>query len=465
MATINSLGLGSGVLTSDVIDKLKANDTSLIITPFENKITLQKQKSEALKLLDSLLTNFKSSVSALDNDSLYQKRSVSGGNDSISVTANAGVAIQSFSISDTQLALKNVQESGKFSSTSNTIASGAGTMTLNVGGLTYDIPYTASTTLDTFKDSINSIAGERVKASTLQVGENDYRLILTSVKTGEDQTISITNGSGNLNNQFLPYNATTNPDGMAEIQAAKDASFKYNGITITRSSNEIDDVIAGVKINLLKDSGSANISVSQDTQAISDEMSNFVQNYNTLTSQLSSMTTTDVNAGKVGIFNGDNTINTITREINRLITSVNKDGLSLPQFGIDLSETGSMSFNASTFLTKFKENTVTSETFFNGKTTTDIYGNEKVENGLFTSLNTLIERYTGYNGMMTTLTTGSTDELKTLTANKARSQALLDAKYETMTARFVQYDSLITKLNNQFSSLQQQITAMLNAND
>lgn len=554
--SINSLGAGSGVLTSDIIDKLKANDVANIITPIDAKITLQKQKDSALSLLSSLLTTFQTSASTLNDDTLYQKRTSSGNTASVSVTADTGVAVQSFSITNTQLALKNVKESGSFSATSNTIATGAGTAKISIGTKSYDISYTAATTLAEFKDSINNIAGTEVKASTLQVGTNDYRLILTSAQTGATQAISISDssggtlntslyasskkiesqaftastdliasGSGNLtvamgtNSYVVNYDAATtlatlrdsintaagstiasidsnnklvlqstiagsssaltltdnsagldskltgyttyNP--LDEIQAARDASFKYNGITLTRSTNEVNDLVVGVHLNLLQDSGSANISIAQDTQAISDELNTFVQNYNTLTSQLNNMTTSDVAAGKVGIFNGNNSINSITREINKLITS-SINGLSLPDFGIDLSQTGTMSFNSNTFLTKFNADPSASETFLSGSTTVESNGNITTADGVFTSMQNLLESYTKSNGSISTMMTGSANESKALTLNKTRSQALLDARYATMTARFSQYDSLMTKLKNQFSSLQTQINAYTTGN-
>jgi len=464
--TINSLGLGSGVLTSDLIDKLKAADKASIITPIDSKITLQKQKDSALSLLKSLLTTFKSSANALGDSALYQQRSVSGNTSSVSVTADAGVSTQSFSISNTQMALNSVKESGSFGTAFSLVTAGSGTMGLTVGGITYDIGYTATTSLSDLKDAINAAAGSSVKASTLQVGTNDYRLVLTSVKTGADQTISLTDSvGGSLDTKLLAYDVATNPTGMQDIQTARDASFKYNGITLTRSSNAITDITPGITINLLEENGSANLAIVQDTQAISDAMSSFVENYNALTSQLTSMTTTDIAAGKVGIFNGDNTINAITREINQIITSVNSDGLSLPQFGIDLTQEGRMSFNSSTFTSKFNADTTLSEKFFSGMTTVSANGNTTTVDGLFTSLNTLAGRYTGFNGIVDMLATGSSNEIKTLNENKKRSEGLLEARYEAMSARFAQYDALISRLNNQFSSLQQQISMAVNGTD
>ncbi|MDD2830171.1 MAG: flagellar filament capping protein FliD [Sulfuricurvum sp.] len=550
---VSSLGAGSGVLTQTVIDQLKAADTKSIITPIDNKITLQQQKSSAISLLDSLLTTFKSSASALDNDALYQKRTVSGNTSGVSVTANSGVDVQSFSISNVSLAQKNVLESGSFLSNTASIASGSGTMKMTVGGLSYSIDYTSTTSLTDLKNSINTVAGSSVRASILQVGTNDYRLVMNSQKTGADQNIVISDSStGTLNNTLTSYKAissqafsspidtvasgagdltvsvggssynvaydastslenirdlinasvgssvatidgnnklilrssvagdsasvsltdnsglldsklttTTAMDKIGELQAATNAQFKYNGITISRSSNTISDLTVGVTINLLENSGSANISIAQDTQAISDEMNTFVQNYNSLTSQLNSMTSSDTTTGTVGIFSGDNSINSIRREINRVVTSMNSSGMSLSQFGIDLSETGTMSFNSSTFLSKFNTDTTASEKFLSGYTKVDSLGHSTTTDGIFTTLNTMLDRF---HTNMTNLTTSSTNQIKSLNDNKTRSQALLDARYTAMTAQFVQYDTIMTKLKNQFASLQTQISAYTTGN-
>lgn len=573
--TINSLGLGSGVLTANIIDKLKAADVANIISPVDRKITLQKQKDTALGLLNSLLSTFKTSVSSLDNDVLYQNRSVSGTNSSVSVTASAGVAVQSFTISDVVLAKKHVIESGSFSTSGSTVATGSGTMTLNIDSHSYGVDYTASTSLEDLKTAINNKAGGKIQASILQVGTNDYRLITTSKETGVAQSISMSD-TGNLSEKAYKLNDTVSSAAFSSadslvatgvgaagtynitmngvtypiaydetttltqlkdrinstvgsnaasikvegtsfklllqsptagedstfavsdtggylstnlttkvqhgsvtaqnVQQARDATFKYNGITMSRTTNDIEDtvvngiakknsIISGVSIKLLNEIAGANIAITQDVSAISTEMTTMVQSYNTLMSQLNDMTTSNPQTGAVGIFNGDNSIKSISREINRLITSTNSSGLSLPNFGIDLNQNGTMSFNSATFLSKFNSDPSASEAFLSGKTTIDNNGNPKTVDGLFTTINTLMEQYTGTNGRISTLTTGSANELKSLSSNKTRSQALLDARYASMSARFAQYDSMISKLNSQFSSLQQQISMATKSNN
>ncbi|MBV5320246.1 MAG: flagellar filament capping protein FliD [Sulfuricurvum sp.] len=559
--TVSSLGIGSGVLTADVIDKLKAADSANIITPIDNKITLNNQKNQALDLLNSLLTSFKSSVSALDDDSLYQARTVSGGNDYVSVSAAAGSQIRDFSLSVTNIAKKSVIASGDYPSLTAPIANGPGTLNLGIGGKNYSISYTASTTLTDLKQAINDAAGSSVTASTLQTGTSKYNLVLTSNTTGQDQAISLTDVSGNLSDTKLltkntksgsflaaddfvaasgtsgtmtlgvggttkdfAYTDTTTLQGMADminadttmntkvsanivqygsndfrmvltpksgdvasaitmsdsaggglssvlttgtsisagsmgiIQDGNDAHFTFDGISMTRSTNSITDISSGLTVNLLKDLGSANISVSQDRSKVATNMQSMVSSYNTLIKQLDDMTAYDATAGKVGIFNGDNTIKNISREITRMITSVNSNGQALPDYGIGLDKTGVMTFDSDAFTTKMNADPDGTEAFFSGKTTISSAGIATTADGIFTSFNNLLYSYTSSaTGLVTNLTQATKDATTTLNADKAKANALLTARYDTMTAKFAAYDSMISKLESSFASLKQQI--------
>lgn len=677
--TINSLGLGSGVLTADLLDKLKAADSANIITPLDNKITLNKQKGQALDLLSSLLNSFKSSVSALDDDTLYQKRTVSGGNEYASVSASTGSQVRDFSLDVTNIAQKNVLQSGTFSASTSSVASVAGTLNLGIGGTNYSINYTAGMSLENLKQAINDTAGKSVSASVLQTGTSAYSLVITSNSTGQNQSISLSDISGNLNTNLVPpqtktgafvaadafvalggtaptvstgtlnvnigtttvgfaYDETTTLQSIADkinadstlnskvsanivqygtsdyrmvltpksgsassaititdtiltgnglyptmtgttsttgtsqiVQDAKDANFTFDGISMSRSTNTITDISAGLTINLLKKGGSANISISQNRDQIATEMESMVNSYNTLIKQLGDMTAYDATAGKVGIFNGDNTIKNISREITKLITSYNSSGSSLPQYGISLDRAGTMTLDKKVFTEKLNADPSGTEAFFSGKTTVTSIGTTntgaftapsslissgisgtmalnigstsysfaytntttlqqmadslnanatlntklsasilqfgtsdyrmvltpkndavgevikisdsavggllstitstlsssdtvKTTQGVFTSLNNLLKRYTASStGLVTNLATASKAETTTLNEERSKANKLLEARYATLQAKFAAYDSMISKLNSQFSSLKQQIDAQANA--
>lgn len=457
MATINSLGIGSNVLTADVIEKLRTNDESNLLTPIDKKIESTNLKLTSFKLLDSLMDTFQSSVSKLSMDSLFLARSVGGTTDAVAVTAEAGSDVQSFSLTNISMAQAEVEHSANiFSSKTTAItttpgsgAIGSGTFTLAVDGQSFNIDYTSTTSLSALATSINDTAGDKVTASILKVGSDKYELVIKSNTVGANQAISF---SDSLSTGGVPNsNSLMSALGMTNIQAARDATFKYNGISITRSTNEITDLLNGVTISLKKNQevgDSANIAITQNKTEISTEMSLFVQNYNSLATNLSDMTAYDKEAGKVGVFNGENFIKSITREINDIITSVNQNGVSLMDYGISIDKEGVMSLNSSTFETKMSEDPLSLETFFSG---------DSQKEGIFDALYTKTKSYTGYQKQLDNFSNNLNSTLKKFTEDRAKMVERLDARYEIMSKRFIAYDAMISKLNTQFTTLQQQI--------
>lgn len=459
-SSISSLGIGSGVLTADVIDQLKEADTARIVKPLENKITINNQKQDAYKLLDSLMKTFKASASALSYDTIFDNKIVQSSGKA-EVKIDSGATVDSFSLETVTLAKKDITKFGSVASPATTIATGAGVLKIN----NFEIAYDENTTLSDLAQSITEIAGDSVSASVLQTGDGAYNLVLSSKSTGASQTISIsdtddgTSGTGSLNAAlFDPYNAITNPNGYEKVQTASDATFKYNGITMTRATNEISDLILGVNIKLKEEGDFSSVDVSQDTTAISDELKLFTDSYNALITNLHDMTLKDEASGAEGVFNGDSFVKSIARDLTRTITSLNTNNNSLINYGIDLDRNGTMSFKKSTLETKLKEDPDAVKLFFTGGTNSE--GNKVT--GLFTTVDEKLKSYTGYGNLLSSFETNLKNEGTSLSKSHAAAKASLDTRYEIMAKRFTAYDGMISRINSQFSSLQMMIDAESN---
>ncbi|ABB43483.1 Flagellar hook-associated protein 2-like protein [Sulfurimonas denitrificans DSM 1251] len=459
-SNISSLGIGSGVLTADVIDQLKEADTSRIVKPLENKITLNNQKQDAYKLLDSLMKTFKASASALSYDTIFDSKSVKSSGKA-EVKVDAGSTVESFSLETVALAKKDITKFGSVATPASTIASGAGVLKIN----NFEIPYDGTTTLSALAQSITEIAGSSVSASVLQTGNGSYNLVLSSKSTGASQAISVsdtddgTAGAGSLNAAlFDPYNAITNPNGYEKVQTASDATFKYNGIAMTRATNEVSDLILGVNIKLKQEGDFSLVDISQDSTAISDELKLFTDSYNALIANLHDMTLKDEATGAEGIFNGNSFVKSISRDLTRTITSLNTNNNSLINYGIDIDRSGKMSFNKATLETKLKEDPDAVKLFFTGGTNSE--GNKVT--GFFTTVDEKLKSYTGYGNLLSNFETDLKNEGKSLSKNHAAAKASLDTRYEIMAKRFTAYDGMISRINSQFSSLQMMIDAEAN---
>ena len=451
MADISSLGIGSGVLTADVIDQLKEADESVIIKPIENKIELNKQKQDAEELLTSLMKSFKVSASALSYDTIFDNKTVDITGNS-EVTVDAGATVESFSLETVTLAKKDITSFGALGDKDTTpVASGAGTLTIG----SYAIDYDETMTLEDLAQAITDTAGATISASILQTGNGSYNLIVSSKSTGASEALVITDDSGLLDPALLnPYDAITNPNGYQKVQVAADAEFKYNGITVVRPTNDIDDLILGVNITLKEEGDISNVEIGQDTSNIVDELQLFVDSYNTLMQNLSDMTLKDEESGAEGVFNSSSFVKSISRDLTRAITSLS-GGDSLLNYGLDLDRYGTLTLDKTILETKLKDDPDAVKMFFTGGIDTD--GNNTT--GIFESIDDKLNSYTGYGNLLNSFQAELETESNSLNDSYLRARKSLDARYDIMTQRFIAYDAMISKLNSQFSSLQMMIDA------
>lgn len=95
------------------------------------------------------------------------------------------------------------------------------------------------------------------------------------------------------------------------VETAGDAKIKYQGITMTRPSNEIDDVIPNVTLNVHNiTEKSATITIDPDVETAKETLITFVGKYNRLIAELNILSTTKPGDGVFGSV-GSNSANII----------------------------------------------------------------------------------------------------------------------------------------------------------
>lgn len=429
----SQLGVGSGnILSWDTIDKLKEADTKALVKPLETKIQDNLTKQKDLTAITTLLSTFKANVSNLTSDNTYLRRDANAtGSGSVSVTANAGVAEQNMSLSVQQLATHDSYQSKTFDLRNGTVFDKDVSFGISIGGKDYVINADSSTTLEGLAEKINEATEGKVQAKILNVGgaagAESYRLVIQSAETGSANAMSfyaITSEIGGnashtstdstleaLGFYFDKASAAginkdshgneiqrltlKKPDYIkdkgdnvgSQLDVAKDAKFKYNGIDITRSSNTVDDLILGVSLTLNKvdkEGESTNVNITQSTEGILEDIKAMVESYNSLINNINEATKYDRETGLAGTFQGVREITSITTELNKIINGVSKDGKSLTDFGITLTKDGLLTLDSSILNdminTKFDEfkSFFSSETKFTNVTA---FGNKKPEWG------------------------------------------------------------------------------------
>ncbi len=204
-----------GISSSGLISGINADQLVAGLMNLERRpITLLKQRQQDYELkiasffdLSTKLSNFKSALDTLNSSSKFNTKTASvtktsSGAELLTASASSTATAGSYSVQVNQLATANKKASqGWVDDNTTAIASSAGTFKFKVGsgGAETSISVGTTTTLQGFRDAINS-ANAGVTASILNdgTGSNPYRLILQANTTGSSNTIYITSNPTNL---------------------------------------------------------------------------------------------------------------------------------------------------------------------------------------------------------------------------------------------------------------------------
>jgi flagellar hook-associated protein 2 len=365
MANITSVGIGSGVLTSDLIDKLATAErepTELRLDRREEEINA---KLSAFGRLKSAITELRLPARTLGNPAAMQELTLTSSNTAIAGALSSSAKAGTYSLEVTNLAKSHAISSGTYAD-KDTTQVGSGTLNIVVGSASANITInTANNTLEGIAEAINAKTELNVTASVVDNGSG-FQLVVSSNETGADSEIEInvtdadlddTNASGL---SVLAFNGTA--QNMTESVAAENAAMKFNGISISRSSNTVTDLIDGVTLTLNSKNvdSPATIKITQDSGKVADRVEEFVDKFNELKTIITELTAYDPDdPSNSGILLGDSTLRTMNQQLRSLLSTV-VPGLedasvrSLVDVGITTNkDTGVVEFNRSTFLEKF----------------------------------------------------------------------------------------------------------------
>jgi len=457
---VSSLGAGSSILTQDVIDQLKAADEAKFVAPVDARLKTQNSKIAAYDVVDAYMDNVYESLKSLTEYGIFESRAASSSNeDAVSVSAKESSDIQDFTLEVTELATKEIEQSGKFNTRDAKIASDIGTFELAVGSEKITFSYNGDTSLENLKDMINKDAGDSVNATIVQVSSGDFRLLLSAANTGTGQAISITDDAGG----HLDTDLTT---GMANVQHAKDAEFKFNGVAIVRTSNSVDDLLSGVTLTLKEaEVGKIiNVSVKQNREYIEERMTNFIDKYNSAITQLNTDTKSSQKASERGVFSSDSTIKGMKSSLINMLSVVGGGVGKLEDFGIELDDTGRLSLDSTKLGEKLDEDAISVQAFFVGGTFTNENGTTKEVDGVFTELEAEVAKYSKYGNILDDYKESIDIRIESLNSQREKAVERLNANYEIMAKRFAAYDLIISRFNTASDMFSQMINAEIAAN-
>lgn len=462
MASISTLGIGSGLDLSTILDNLTTAEKASL-TPISNQQTAYTAKLSAYATLKSSLSTFQTANTALNSADLFSATSASSSSSAFSATTSGSVVAGKYTISVSQLAQAQTLTSGV--QTSNTTALGdssASSRTLSItlkDGTSKDITLTSDqTSLTGMRDAING-ADAGVSATIIKVGDGSYRLSLTSSETGSDNAVSKIAVTGDDTLQgIVGYDASTSSNAMTESVTAQNAKLTVNNVEIENSSNTISDALEGITLNLNDTTtGNQTLTITKDTSKAESAIKTWVDAYNTLLDQFSSLTkytAVDVGADAQDTSNGallgDSTLRTIQTQLKSMLTNAQSSSTykSLAQIGITTDPTtGSLELDSDKLETALSSDAdgVKEMIVGDGKTT-----------GITTTIATNLTGWLSSTGIVQAATDGVSKTLNDLTDQYNTMSTRIDnmvARYKT---QFTQLDVLMSSLNQTSSYLTQQ---------
>lgn len=276
------------------------DSSALIEAAVEAKMAAAYRIDDQVDVLETEVTGWETMLSDLTavsdaaealsgaaDDSVWDDRAaylssstVSDPDDVLAVTVDEDAALGIYTVEVKQLATSHKVASSEQSSKTEALGL-SGSFTLTEGdGTAATISVTEDMTLADIADAINDVSSTTgVTATLMKTSDSGYTLVLASADTGQSITATDTDGS-----VLESLGVLASDGGFAdELQAAQDAIITIDGVTITSSSNDIEDVMPGVSLSLYDDSagGTITLEVGQDLDGVADAITALVDAYNT----------------------------------------------------------------------------------------------------------------------------------------------------------------------------------------
>ena len=289
-------------------------------------------------------------------------------------------------------------------------------------------------------------------------GTNTYRIVLSGA-TGSDGVFTVTSTPD------LGFHDVAN-----SLQTAQDSIIEFEGLSITRSSNEISDIIDGATINLVATTSSdVRLNITNDKSTLKTNLQSMVDTYNGLNNLFRTVTSTSSEDELGGsLANDTSMVRFLTDQIRTAIfaDSSTKSGdiIAMRDLGISIDKSGEMTFTETTYdaavLASYEDivTMLTADTSNESLFTT-------TNKGLAQDIATTLGNFTDSDGIVTTRSEGATEDLADHKEELVELEKRMEAVYERYLAQFTAMESLMASMDATKEYLTGQLESLSKAYD
>ncbi|MBW3621327.1 MAG: flagellar filament capping protein FliD, partial [Actinobacteria bacterium] len=328
-------GLASGLDTDNMIAQLLKVER-LPVVKLEQQQTSLRRVDDAWGSVTKRLSALRTALDAFSKGgSLAERWKVASSTPATATATITGTpAPGSLTFDVTQLARaqssNNTPPTGQAFASRDTLV-GAGTFTLQRpdGSAIASVTTTATTTLADLAAELNGLGG--FHGSVVKVGDGDHRLSITAAATGTA-------------NAFVVATDLTALGTFSNGVTAQDANLTVGGMTVTRSSNTVTDLVDGVTVDL-KAAGTTTVTTTQDVDGAAKAVRDVIDEINATLARLKDHTSYDPATKVSGALQGDSTARRLTDQLRRAVMDVVGDiagnaYTSAGSVGISMNEDG-----------------------------------------------------------------------------------------------------------------------------
>lgn len=267
------------------------------------------------------------------------------------------------------------------------------------------------------------------------------------------------------------------------VDIAQDARLKYQGISMTRPTNKIDDIVPNVTLNIQNTTSKpATITINPDTESAKEAIITFVGKYNQLIAEINILTQTkpeiiseleyftdeeqEKAQERLGMFQSDFSLTSSKTALNRIVTNVYKTDENvtvtmLSQIGISSKASSSSSgvnqsqlrgyleINEKDLDKALKENMVDIKNLFGYDTDED----KIIDNGIAFLMEKNLQSYVQIGGILANKTSALDTRIKSSESTIQKLETQVANKESELKRKYGNMESTLSNLESQSNSI------------
>lgn len=342
----NILSGGTSIDTGALVTQLVAASREPREAVLTERQTLNSTRISSLASASASLSTFAEALTETLKDVAFAGQPASNDPTIVSLSALSGGIPKGLPAQIEVIQLASAQTLESVNLPAHTDPVGLGTLTLT----TASGPHTI--TIDATNNSLDGLAAAINDAdtgvtATVVTDNRGARLILKG-ETGDVNAFTLTkeaSDTADVDLERFTFDGATG--GMTRTKTAVDSIVKIDGVEHQNDSNELEDAIPFVRIDLNKAAPGTLVTLAstQPTSTIKDLVKEFVSAYNQLRSALNAATAGGSGVATAGALSGDSSVRDMMTQLSRLTTTNMTDTgnyRTLSNIGVSTTTTGTL---------------------------------------------------------------------------------------------------------------------------